>query len=124
MIKILLGILFLTSTAHAQPESVETFISTFTISAISVASHTQTSVMQTTGPSYRSISIQNLNATHNVFCSEKVNMTTHTVANLPYTGWRIVPGETVTFPVVPGKDFYCQNGSDSTATLVNTLRGR
>jgi hypothetical protein len=95
---------------------------------LNISSTPATSVIVDRTQMFRWVEVQNLDSTDSLFCGPNSNVSTGTVSG---TGW-VIPRSSGTpvnfqsklFPVVPGGDFFCRNGSESRATRAIIFRGR
>lgn len=108
------------------------YSSTMTCSSLFVSSATlpgQATVIISTSPAYRSVSIQNRSSTANVYCGDSVNVSSQT-ANGAFnanTGWELAPGSpggSASFYLVPGEPFYCVNDTVTSTSTITACRGR
>lgn len=123
---IFLAVLLFPAVLHAQTEPataiVETMSSTMSVQGVSISSSVATSVVGSTGTANRFVTILNLDATANLFCGERTTITTSITSVLG--GFRITPGQSVFFAIVPRSNFYCKNDGGSGATWASVARGR
>ncbi len=101
--------------------------SSMTVVAVTIASHTATSVVGDPTQMYRWVKVQNLDLGCSLYCSENSNSLSTTTV----TGWVIprssgtpVNYQSETFDIVPGYDFYCQSGCINTTSRAIVRRGR
>lgn len=114
----------------------QTFRSTMTCSGVQVSSAVAggsqaTSVVSSTQTLWLSISIQNQDATANVYCSDSVSVSTPLAAGTanPSLGWGLAGAATPTggsgsFMLAPGELFYCVNDSGSRTSAIAVCKGR
>ncbi len=103
--------------------------STMTVSMVSIATQTATSVVVSTGPLYRQVCVQNLDWNSSLSCGENVNVSTIQASGL--YGIYVTTATAVTlsatppcFEVVPGKNFYCQSSNVAAPSRAVIIRKR
>ena len=101
---------------------VETLSSTQTCRGISISSNPATSVIISTNTLYRYVSVQNNDASLNFWCGDNSNVSVS--SNTASTGMKVVPGATVFFAIVPGKNWWCRNDSATSFLWASVCRGR
>ncbi len=109
--------------------TIDSVSSTMTITGISIASATATSVIVSTFPLYRQVCVQNFDTTSFLACSENVNVSTQTAQAavgtiLAPAGSATTPSAPTCFSVVAGNHFYCRTSSTSGTTRAGITRGR
>jgi len=85
---------------------------------------TATSVVVSTSPAYRYVSVTNIDPTYDINCSGDV--TVSTIAARTDTGFTVThgsPGDTVVWILVPAQQWYCRTQSTS-STWAHICRGR
>ncbi len=125
--------LFAAVTAHAGSgdyavPSIQAVTSTMTVATISIATQTATDVVQSTGPLYRQVCVQNQDSGAFLACGETVSVST-IVANSLFgvflaTNTATLPASPFCFEVVPGSRFFCKSGSVSAASRAVIIRKR
>lgn len=103
---------------------IETNSSTTTCRGVQISTSIATSVIISTTSSYRYVSIQNNDATYQISCAERTNVSTAAASNL--AGQFIgpgSPGQTAFFAIVPGQNWYCMSLGTS-ATWLTRCVGR
>lgn len=125
------AVLLAAVSAHADNAvpSIMGVTSTMTVSAISIATQTATSVVVSTGPLYRQVCVQNLDSSAFITCGENVNVSTISANELMGVYLTTATATTLgnqppCFEVVPGKDFFCHSGSVSAASRAIITRKR
>lgn len=100
---------------------VETLSSTDTVRGIDISNSAGTSVVISTSAGYRFVAVQNLDATANIYCAERSNVTSNNASNL--VGIKITPGTLTYFSIRAFTDFFCINdGASSKRAAI--FRGR
>lgn len=111
--------------------SVSTLSSTGTVRAVTVASHTATSVVVSTGFAsvlYRGVYVQNLSQNGAINCSESVDVSTQS-ANVHFgimlaSAAAISPPLPFYFPLPAGGNLYCKCNAHDLTCRVTTYRVR
>lgn len=101
---------------------VDTLSSTETVRGISIATQTATSVIVSTTAGYRFVAVQNLDSTFDLYCAERVSVSSTTTSNS--VGIKITANQLVNFSVRAYTDFFCLSASTSAATRAAIFRGR
>ena len=121
----------LAGVAHADNAvtSIMGVTSTMTVSGISIATQTATSVVISTAPLYRQVCVQNLDWSNFIACGENPSVSTLTASGLMgvylTTATAASLGNTSPcFEVVPGKNFYCLSASHSAPSPAVIIRKR
>lgn len=98
--------------------------SSMTISAIQISTFIPTSVVVSTWLAWRSVAVENLCATADLYCSEN-SVTLSTSITSASQGW-LIPRSTgsFTFTLLPGENFFCQAGVNATACQAIVKRAR
>lgn len=91
----------------------EVLYSTRTCDGVSVSSQPATEVIRSSGSFYTGLSIQNLDRTSQLFCSDSVSVSTQPSAALvgEKIGTTGLGTDKVSFLLPPGQPWYCMNDS-------------
>ena len=121
----------LAGVAHADNAvtSIMGVTSTMTVSGISIATQTATSVVISTAPLYRQVCVQNLDWSNFIACGENPSVSTLTASGLMGVYLTTATAASLAnpppcFEVVPGKNFYCLSASHSAPSPAVIIRKR
>ena len=103
--------------------------STMTVSGISIATQTATSVVISTAPLYRQVCVQNLDWSNFIACGENPSVSTLTASGLMGVYLTTATAASLVntppcFEVVPGKNFYCLSASHFAPSPAVIIRKR
>jgi hypothetical protein len=104
---------------------VSQYSTTMTVRGVTISSWTGTSMVISTSPQYRDICVQNV-STASLFCADTPNISTITATMnaIQLSTYSVIPLP-YCFPLVPGKNFYCEyGGTDQGSGRATVILGR